>query len=119
EAGGLYNSCASAILVFYWFLFFFWSFVASVSLCCSALVGLDGVPGRLGLVRVAGLGPHPCIFLEGCQARHLVFAVVICVFYMCWWWLRSCLRRRVLRFGCGPLPPLGWVGLAASGWVLE
>ncbi|ORC91916.1 uncharacterized protein TM35_000041300 [Trypanosoma theileri] len=67
EAGGPYNSRASAILVFCWFLFFFWSFAASVSLCCSALVGSGGVPGRPGLVRVAGSDPHPCIFLGGAR----------------------------------------------------
>ncbi|ORC85717.1 uncharacterized protein TM35_000331740 [Trypanosoma theileri] len=35
EAGGLYNSCASAILAFYWLLFSFWSFVASVCRCAA------------------------------------------------------------------------------------
>ncbi|ORC91890.1 uncharacterized protein TM35_000041040, partial [Trypanosoma theileri] len=100
------------------FILLFWSFVASVSLCCSALVELGGAPGPPGLVRVAGLDPTPVFFFWGCQARHLVFAVVICAF-MYWWWLRFCLRRRVSRSGCGPLPPMGWVGVAASGGVLH
>ncbi|ORC82969.1 uncharacterized protein TM35_000801070, partial [Trypanosoma theileri] len=47
------------------FILLFWSFVASVSLCRSALVELGGAPGPPGLVRVAGSVPHPCIFFWG------------------------------------------------------